>query len=341
MRFKFTHSKKTAHGRGRGRAHKTKRQHNRNHNNRMTRRQMGGMFKSLAKRFATTNINKRDGPLYGGIEVFRADVDGVSRYYIGNKPIDRYITSDKPADNAYGKLIQSKLNGITRFVDEGGAFNGMIFIDQDNFDKFSAKFPSAVSATAATASPESKNSIILENGPKGSKTMILHFGPTDYTLRIGKSVIVSITPNPTSKQTPVKNLIFSGNEHGLVVAFVLNKNAMSYCALSAYDRVNQYSKQNEFDFRVPSITKPLILQSEHQNDITSQIIPMIDNLTAYANTCADPQDTEGYMIGAMQYYNESAQLDENTKRSILRMFPVETRSVSPLAGQMSALRLSQ
>ena len=130
-------------------------QHGRRKTNRRrqrhTRRQRGGMLKSFAKFVGSENLNKRNGPLYDGIEVFKATVGGDVRYYIGNQSLDNYAESSNPQDVAYGKKIASKLQGLMGTVDTGKIFKGTIYLDQDNFDKFVKKFSDSASGAAGAS----------------------------------------------------------------------------------------------------------------------------------------------------------------------------------------------
>ena len=316
-RIKRTGSKKRHSHHGR----KTTRHHKRH-----TKRQMAGMFKAMAKSLASTKLNPRNGPFYGGIEVFKADVGGELRYYIGNRPIDAYTESADPADRAYGQLIRSNLTGLIVTPDTGKTFNGILYLDQANFDKFSAKpFTSAVSADAATAADEPNRGVILENVP-GSGKMILHFGPTSYDLIPDRALKIRI-PSPPSGDSPVKELIFVGNASGITVTFVMKKTQTTYCALWTYDRRTQYTNTDQIDYAVPSITKPLVLKSERRNDITGQIIPMIDQLADASNGCD--------LAAAQAYYvSDAHHVDETIKQQILSLFPRTS-----LSAQMSDLRV--
>jgi len=274
---------------------KTKRQHK--HHNRITRRQRGGMFRLFAKRLATKNINPKYGPLYGGIEVFKADVDGVLRYYIGNKPIDMYIASAKPANNAYGKLIQSKLNGIKSFVDEGGgAFNGMTFIDQVNFDKFSAQFPSA-----ASASEPVKLEILLK--PEG-----IQFGdqlfewplptrnvePLEITQRMFQRVSFKNEMIKSALKGSIDKIVFfkritdtpGGTTAGttFVSIYFLESNEQAMCALANYREAIKYPSVSTVSIQLlsddfsPKGTPPnqphvatILLTDPKDTDFTNQI----------------------------------------------------------------------
>lgn len=298
---------------------KTKRHHKRD--NRTNKRHSGGM-KSFAKMF-TDKLNPRGGRLYGGIEVFKGvAADGVARYYIGNRPIAEYEASTMPADKAYGKLIRSKLTGIDHFVDAGSTFTGITFMDKANFDKFEQEFPSAPSSAAAAAEEDEPNrGVILEN-VTGSGKMILHFGPKSHDLMPDRPLKISI-PSPPSGNSPVKELIFLGNESGITVTFMMKKNETTYCALWTYDRRNQY--MTNINYTDPSITKPLVLKSERRNNITDQIIPIIDQLAEASNGCD--------LDAASAYYAHSnvRDVDKSIKEQILALFS--------LSGKMSGLSM--
>ena len=298
---------------------KTKRHHKRD--NRTNKRHSGGM-KSFAKMF-TDRLNPRGGRLYGGIEVFKGvAADGVARYYIGNRPIAEYEASTMPADKAYGKLIRSKLTGIDHFVDAGSTFTGITFMDKANFDKFEAKFHPAAAAADAD---EPNRGVILENVP-GSGKMILHFGPTSHDLMPDRPLKIRI-PSPPSGNSPVKELIFLGNASGINVTFMMEKTKTTYCALWTYDRRTQYTNTDQINYAVPSITKPLVLKSERRNDITGQIINMIDQLADASNGCD--------LAAAQAYYvSDAHHVDETIKQQILALFPRTS-----LSAQMSSLRM--
>jgi hypothetical protein len=284
-------------------------------------------MKSFAKMF-TTKLNIRGGPLYGGIEVFKGvAADGVARYYIGNRPIADYDASPTLADRQYGKLIRSKLTGIEHFVDAGSTFNGITFMDKTNFDKFEQEFPTAPSSAAAAADADEPNrGVILENIP-GSGKMILHFGPTSHDLIPDRPLKIRI-PSPPSGNSPVYELIFLGNASGITVTFVMKKHKTTYCALWTYDRRTQYTNTDQINYAVPSITKHLVLKSERRNNITDQIIPMIDQLVEASNGCD--------LDASREYYaNDAHHVDETIKRQISELFEPS------LTSRMSAIALGR
>jgi hypothetical protein len=291
---------------------------------------MRGFLKSLA----TDRINPRRGPRYEGIEVFKAVVGGEPRYYIGSRPISSYKQFDQsgrdrnPVDSMYGDLIRSKLNGLESEVSVGGAFDGVTFLNQEQFDKFEKKFPPAPSSAAAAAEEDEPNPnrrVILENVP-GSGKMILHFGPTSDDLTPDRPLKIPIR-SPPSGNSPVNELIFLGNASGITVTFVMNKNETTYCALWTYDRRTQHLNTDQIDYEVPSITKPLVLKNEHQNDITDQIIPIIDQLVEASNGCD--------LDASREYYaNDAHHVNETIKRQILALFPRTS-----LASRMSTVEL--
>lgn len=117
--------------------HHGRRKTNRRHLRNATRR--GGMLKALAKKFASEQLNPKDGLLYGGIEVFKVMVDGKPRYYIGNRPLISYENSRDPDDKEYARKITRNLMGIHQSVAKGGPFDGVVYLDQDGFDAFKEK----------------------------------------------------------------------------------------------------------------------------------------------------------------------------------------------------------
>ena len=117
---------------------------------RHTIRQRGGMLKAFTKLVAGQKLNPRGGLNYGGIEVLKVvRDDGEVRYYIGNKPLKQYAESSNQYDRDYGNLITKKLTGLFVTPDNGKMFHDQLYLDQTNFDKFKAKFPSAAPAAVA------------------------------------------------------------------------------------------------------------------------------------------------------------------------------------------------
>jgi len=184
-------------------------------------------------------------------------------------------------------------------------------------DSASVSAPS--SAAAAADADEPNRGVILENVP-GSGKMILHFGPESYDLMPGRPLKIRIR-SPPSGNSPVKELIFLGNESGITVTFMMKKNETTYCALWTYDRRNQY--MTDINYMDPSITKPLVLKSERRNNITDQIIPIIDQLAEASNGCD--------LVAARAYYAHSKvrDVDESIREKILAFFS--------LSGKMSDL----
>lgn len=272
---------------------KTNRRHLRN----ATRR--GGMMKAFAKKFFADRLNDRDGPLYDGIEVFKAIVDGKPRYYIGNRPLLIYETSGTSNDKDYGRKITRKLKGIKQYVAVGGPFDGVVYLEQDGFDKFKAQFES-------DSSSESESGIQLERISEPG-VMHLHFFGKTHRLMVGKPLEIAIPPNPSASQNPVKKLVFKGTmDDKMTVEFVLKKNAISYCAMAMHDEKNSYepSRREEFDYNVPSITKSLALTgffSTNKIKIDDQIIHIIDEIQRHAIECADIPDV---MASARAYYKD-------------------------------------
>jgi hypothetical protein len=131
--------------------HHGRRKTNRRHLRNATKR--GGMLKWAAKTFSSERINKRGGPLYGGIEVFKSIVDGNPRYNIGNSSLEAYMQSS-PEDKIYGELIKiilSKINTGSKIVTKGGPFEGVVFLDQAGFDTFKRQNFAAAADAAAIA----------------------------------------------------------------------------------------------------------------------------------------------------------------------------------------------
>ena len=101
----------------------------------------------------------------------------------------------------------------------------------------------------------------------------------------------------------------------------MKKNETTYCALWTYDRRNQYV--TDINYMDPSITKPLVLKSERRNNITDQIIPIIDQLAEASNGCD--------LDAARAYYAHSKvrDVDKSIREKILTFFS--------LSGKMSGL----
>lgn len=330
-------TRRTAHHK---RGHKTKRHYKRN--NRFTKKHKGGMFKAFTKYLSEgwkVKTEKGDS-VYDGIQVRVRTTPSGNEYLIANGTLNEYQTKEPQYGEKIQKYIQKANERLLRNNKINIDANAEIILNEPQFEAFANAAAASASAVGSAAiKPNSSNSVLLENGPIGSNTMILHFGPNNYTLQMNEPLEVPIPPNPQSNQNPVQKLIFSGNTDGVRAAFALKKDVMSYCAMSRYDEVNQYkpSQNEELNYEVPSITKNLILRNARTNDITLQIIPMIDNLQKYANKC----EQQEFMQAARDYYTSdvrAAHIVQEVRDSILKLFPVGQPG-SPLTSQMSAMRL--
>ena len=273
---------------------------------RYTRRQRGGMLKAMAKRFAGEKLNPKGGPNYGGIEVLKVNIDDGVRYYIGNQPLNKYAESSNQSDRDYGQLITKYLIGLAVTHDTGKTFNGQLYLNQDNFDKFKAKFAASDSGAAASGAAASEDvrrvspndQIRLERMIGVQGQIKLHFGKTEYILSLSRPTIIQIPPNPISKQNPVTQLIFlatevtkpiEGTVPEITVEFVLNNDDMARCAMQMYDTECQINgSRDEFNNEKPSIKKDIMLSGFFKQNIIgigSDIIPLMDKLERFANEC--------------------------------------------------------
>ena len=298
------------------------------------------MLKAMAKRFAGEKLNPKGGPNYGGIEVLKVNIDDGVRYYIGNQPLNKYAESLNQSDRDYGKLITTHLNGLVVTPDTGKTFNGQLYLDQANFNKFEAKFAaSGAAASGASGAAASGASGAAASGAAASEDvrrvspndqirlerMIgvqgqikLHFGKTEYILSLSRPTIIQIPPNPRSKQNPVTQLIFlatevtkpiEGTVPEITVEFVLKNDDMARCAMQMYDTECQMNgSRDEFNNEKPSIKKYIMLSGFFKQNIIgigSDIIPLMDKLERFAaNDCAS-QSLEDKM-GSMSVGSESA-----------------------------------
>jgi hypothetical protein len=260
------------------------------------------MLKAMAKRFAGEKLNPKGGPNYGGIEVLKVNIDDGVRYYIGNQPLNKYAESSNQSDRDYGKLITTYLTGLVVTPDTGKTFNGQLYLDQDNFDKFEAKFATSASGAAASGdvrrvSPNDQIRLERMIGVQGQ--IKLHFGKTEYILSLSRPLIIQIPPNPGSKQNPVTQLIFLATEvtkpierivPEITVEFVLKNDDMARCAMQMYDTECQMNdSRDEFNNEKPSIKKYIMLSGFFKQNIIgigSDIIPLMDKLERFANECA-------------------------------------------------------
>jgi len=116
---------------------------------RYTRRQRGGMLKSIMKYLGTKIITKKGDPLYDGIEVFSTSDNA---FHIGNRSLDEYDKSSDPNDRVYADKIRF-------YLDKAGYHHGndMIVLNKSFFQAFvdaiaTFKFvPTAASAAVAPA----------------------------------------------------------------------------------------------------------------------------------------------------------------------------------------------
>lgn len=350
-RIKRAGSKKKQSHHGR----KTKHHHKRNHN-RITRRHQGGMLKAFRTYSEGWKIKTEKGdPTYDGIQVrVRPTSYGENEYLIGNGSLHEY----EMRDPAYGEKILKHIKAANQTMDRStnqfflSDYKGVkpinlnpatqIILTQKQFDAFSASASASAPASApASAAHEPDTAVFaLENGPVGSGTMLLYFGGILNQFKMDKPLEIQFPPNPKSKQNPVSKLIFLGNRDGITVQFVLKPDAMSYCAMARYDKVNQWGpSEKEFNYKVPSITKQLTLAKKGQKEgLDSQILPMIDNLTSYANDCADEKER---MEEGSSYYKDpilSAHVPDDIKLMILGLFDrPSSPGVDALAGRMSEL----
>ena len=280
---------------------------------RYTRRQRGGMFKAMAKKFAGEKLNPKGGPNYGGIEVLKVNLDDGVRYYIGNKPLNQYAESSNESDREYGQKITKYLTGLLVTPDTGKTFNGQLYLDQANFDKFAAKFDSVASVASVASEDVSQNDQIRLERMTGVQGQIkLHFGNTEHILSLDKPLAIQIPRNPKSKQNPVTQLIFLATEEtkpieGVVpritVEFVLKNDDMARCAMGKYETECQMNgSRDEFGKKKPSIKKDIMLSGFFRKNIIgigSDIIPLMDKLEIFANECESESKPLEDRMGSM------------------------------------------
>lgn len=348
--------KQSHHGR------KTKHHHKRNHN-RITRRHQGGMFRAFKTYFSEgwkTRTDKGD-PTYDGIQVrVKPTSSGENEYLIGNGSLHEY----KMRDHDYGEKIRKHIVAANQTMDRStnqfflSEYRGVepisldatqIILNQKQFDAFVAAVSDKAKPKAeAESEAESESDVYeLEDGPFGSGTMTLYFHVAkgipkqSKKLMMGEPFAIPFPSDPNSKQNPVSKLIFLCNRDGNTVQFVLKPDAMSYCAMARYDTENQYnpSRDNEFNYTVPSITKQLhIFKKGAKEGLDLQILPMIDKITSYANDCANDKDRFAH---ARKYYEDpirSAHVPNDIKPMILGLFGrPSSPGVDALANRMSAL----
>lgn len=284
---------------------------------RYTRRQRGGMLKAMAKMFAGEKLNPKGGPNYGGIEVLKVNLDDGVRYYIGNKPLNQYTESSNESDREYGKQITQYLTELVVTPDTGKTFNGQLYLDQANFDKFAAKFASGASVASAAAASEDVRRVSLNDQIRLERIGVqgqikLHFGNKEHILSLNKPLTIQIPPNPQSKQNPVTQLIFlatevtkqiEGTVPEITVEFVLKNDDMARCAMGKYETECQMNgKHDEFNKEKPSIKKQLMLSGFFDKMIVgfgADIIPLMDKLTQFANDCESESKTLEDQMGSM------------------------------------------
>ena len=282
-------SKKQVH---RARGRKTNRRHQMQKH---TRRQRGGMgfFQSFVKRVSTKKLNPKNGPLYDGIEVFKVDLQDGARYYIGNQPLNQYLTSSIPTEIAYGEKIQKALSGIDQMVDQGDTFKEQLFLDQVNFDKFQAKFPAAAGAGAAAS--VTAPAPVAEK-PDPTKIFIrstgVQFGAIFKPWGVSNTCEFSDDENPCFTQ-----YVFTKHEKPKLVnvKYVMpSMDAKTYCALAAYENAGILSLEPIFDYGLiyPGVTVTFELQDK--GEITSSFVATGIQLTAHYGSCNEPYDDSLY-----------------------------------------------
>lgn len=320
-------------------------------------------FKTYFSEGWKTRTEKRD-PTYDGIQVrVRPTSSGENEYLIGNGSLHEYETRD----HDYGEKIRKHIVAANQTMDRStnqfflSEYRGVepisldatqIILNQKQFDAFVAAVskakPKAKPKAEAESEAESESDVYeLEDGPFGSGTMTLYFHVAkgipkqSKKLMMGEPFAIPFPSDPNSKQNPVSKLIFLCNRDGNTVQFVLKPDAMSYCAMARYDTENQYypSRDNEFNYTVPSITKQLhIFKKGAKEGLDLQILPMIDKITSYANDCANDKDRFAH---ARKYYedpNLSDHVPDDIKPMILGLFGrPSSPGVDALANRMSAL----
>jgi hypothetical protein len=285
---------------------------------------------------------------YDGIQVrVRPTSSGENEYLIGNGSLTEY----ERRDPTYGAKMQEYIMAANKTMAYANSqplgfsspYKGVaaistakpeIILTQKQFDAFVAAVsdkakPKAKPNAEAESEAESESDVYeLENGPFGSGTMTLYFHVAkgipkqSKKLMMGEPFAIPFPSDPNSKQNPVSKLIFLRNRDGNTVQFVLKHDAMSYCAMARYDKENQWSpsRENEFNYEVPSITKQLhILKKGAKEGLDLQILPMIDKITSYANDCEKGRMNEG-----SSYYEDpvrSAHVPGDIKPMILGLFP--------------------
>lgn len=352
-----------AHGR------KTKHHHKRNHNDRHTRRHQGGMQAIIGavKLFKGSKLNEKgttESPTpFDGIEVnyFKK----YDTFHLGN---GRYTLNDYLSDRSkmdYGEKIQTALNRTNANIRALSMINqeqvgGTISLekmneleltpgqfvyfaaatnsDQRRQELFDRLYPAEAKPAAAAAPPEPEPTFALENGPIGSRKMLLYFKGTPMEFEMGKPLVINV---PVGPKSPISKLIFFGNDNEITIEYVLKPDAMSYCAMARYDAVNQFAPTRDGELNhefPPSITKKLhLLKKGKKEELDTQIRTMIAKIESYANDCAAEKDV---MDNGHAYYTDvrSAHVPDPIRHRILGLFGRPSSPVvDDLAVQMSGL----
>jgi hypothetical protein len=301
------------------------------------------------KALFTTRLNSRGGTLYDGIEVYMIKDNTETRYGVGNRPLNEYDSSDED-DQRYAHKIRHYLDKAGILYDP----RTKIILNQKNFDKFvDAVAPKSYFGEAATTSydpnsfraaapapapapPEPEPTFALENGPIGSRKMLLYYKGIPKDFKMDKSLAIDV---PVGPKSPISKLIFFGNAGEITIKYVLKPDAMSYCAMARYDAVNQFAPTRDGELNhefPPSITKKLhLLKKGKKEELDTQIRTMIAKIESYANDCAAEKDV---MDNGHAYYTDvrSAHVPDPIKRRILGLFGRPSSPVvDDLAGRMS------
>jgi hypothetical protein len=310
------------------------------------------MFKAFTSYIAEGWKIKTDKgePTYDGIQVrSRPTSSGENEYLIGNGSLHEYESRDP----AYGEKILKHILTANRTMETSNKnflseYKGVepislnpatkIILTQKQFGAFAAAASASAPApaSAAAAPPEPEPTFALENGPIGSRKMLLYFKGTPRDFKMGKSLVIDV---PVGPKSPISKLIFFDNASEITIEYVLKPDAMSYCAMARYDTVNQFAPTRDGELKhefPPSITKELhLLKKGEKEELDTQIRTMIAKIESYANDCAAEKDV---MDNGRAYYTgvRSAHVPDPIKRRILGLFGRPSSPVvDDLAGRMS------
>jgi hypothetical protein len=295
------------------------------------------------------------------------------RYYIGNQPLNQYLASTIQTERDYGKKIQTALRGLTQMIDTGDTFNGLTFIDQDNFDRFVKKFSDSASGAAGASAAVPRADVASDDSAaEFDKTCVInsdqvsflgtpfawqdHETPLEITdfgfAQKNKKLMVWLNENvekfvffkaelTSHYETAMTHNLFEDKNDAIFLSIHFKKTRENYCALATFkdkDAFNIYTRIYDKSLRFPHF----LLFPNNQpgtNDTTDQANVATCYIGKYLPLPITYNDFVKVIDKFVEYKN--AGCDEALAREFYSDDPTVLALFGRLSAQMASLSLGE